>query len=129
MRFFNSLQAAIVLGLVIPVLGVASAANVYIAQSAAGMANGADCQDAYPYTFFNTSGNWGAMANQIGPGTTVHLCGTITGLAGSTVLTFQGSGSNGSPITLIFETGAALNAPYWGTNSGSISQAAINIDG
>jgi hypothetical protein len=55
----------------------ASAKDIYLAQSAAGAATGADCADAQAASFFNSSGNWGSGAAQIGPGTTVHLCGTI----------------------------------------------------
>jgi len=98
----------------------AQAANIYLAQNAAGSGNGADCNDALAYTFFNTSANWGSGSGKIGPGTTVHLCGTITGTAGQTGLTFQGSGTSGNPITLLFETGANLTAPYWAA-SGAIA--------
>jgi len=100
-----------------------TANNIYIAQSATGAANGADCADAQPVSFFNSSSNWGSGANQIGPGTTVHLCGTFTGTAGQTLLTFQGSGASGSPVTLKFETDANLAAPYWS------SSGAINVSG
>jgi hypothetical protein len=62
---------------------------------------------------FNTSSNWGSGSGQIGPGTTVLLCGTFTGAAGATELTFQASGTSGNPITLLFDTNAQLNAPYW----------------
>jgi hypothetical protein len=109
----------------------ASASSIYIAQSAAGAANGADCADAFAVSFFNNSANWGSGGNQIGAGTTVYLCGTFNGAAGSSLLTFQGNGSSGNPITLQFETGADLTAPYWSTsgaiNVGSHSQ--IVIDG
>jgi hypothetical protein len=94
----------------------ASAPNIYIAQNAAGAANGADCADAKPVSFFNTSANWGSGSAQIGPGKTAHLCGTFTGAANSTMLTIQGSGASGNPVTILFESGAQLNAPYWGTN-------------
>lgn len=95
----------------------AAAKDIYIAQMAAGAANGADCADAYAYTFFNTAGNWGAGSAQIGPGTTVHLCGTFIAAAGvSGYLAFQGAGTSGNLITLKFESGALLTAPYWGTN-------------
>ncbi len=57
----------------------ASASSIYIAQSAAGAANGADCADAFAVAFFNNSANWGGGGNQIGAGTTVHLCGTFAG--------------------------------------------------
>jgi hypothetical protein len=95
----------------------ASASNIYVAQNSSGSANGADCADAKPVSFFNSSGNWGSGSAQIGPGTTVHLCGTFTGAAGSTMLTIQGSGSSGNPITILFESGAQLNAPYWGNGA------------
>ncbi|MHB8616330.1 MAG: hypothetical protein ACYC93_09680 [Candidatus Acidiferrales bacterium] len=95
----------------------ATAKDIYVAQNAAGAANGADCADAYAYTFFNTAGNWGTGATQIGPGTTVHLCGTFTAAAGANgYIAFQSSGTNGNPITLKFEPSAVLTAPYWGTN-------------
>lgn len=109
----------------------ASASSIYIAQSAAGAANGADCADAFAVAFFNNSANWGGGGNQIGAGTTVHLCGVINGAAGSTLLTFQGSGASGNPITLLFEPGAQLNAPYW-SGSGGITtngHSFITIDG
>lgn len=109
----------------------ASASSIYIAQSAAGAANGADCADAFAVAFFNNSANWGGGGNQIGAGTTVHLCGTFAGAAGTSLLTFQGNGASGNSITLQFETGADLTAPYWSTsgaiNVGSHSQ--IIIDG
>lgn len=99
----------------------ASAANIYIAQNAAGGNTGADCADAFAVSWFNSSANWGSGAGQIGPGTTVHLCGTFNAPAGaSNYLSFQSSGTSGSPITLLFESGAVLTAPYW-------SGAAISI--
>ncbi len=101
----------------------ASASSIYIGQSAIGSANGADCNDTYAYTFFNSSSNWGTGASQIGPGTTVYLCGTLTAAAGASgYLVFQGNGTSGSPITLAFETGAVITAAYW---SGPV----INLNG
>lgn len=70
--------------------------------------------------FFNSVGNWGSGAGQIGAGTAVHLCGTI-----STTLATQGSGSSGNPITIIFESGAELSKAAWGITS----SAAIYISG
>jgi hypothetical protein len=105
------------------------ATDVYIGQSAIGSANGADCADAYAYTFFNNTSNW---PSPIGPGTTVHICGTITATAGASgFLTFQGNGTSGDPITLKFETDAILQAPYWGAN-GAIHASGlsyIRVDG
>jgi hypothetical protein len=94
----------------------AMANDIYIAQSAVGGANGADCADAFPVNFFNTAGNWGSAAGQIGPGTTVHLCGTITFPGGQTGLKIQRSGTAGSPIIVKFESNAILTAPYFSTN-------------
>lgn len=102
---------------------VSRASDIYIAQNASGAINGADCADAYAVTWFNSSANWGSTTGKIGPGTTVHLCGIFNAPAGASgYLTFQGSGISGSPITLLFETGAVLEAPYW-------SGGAINLRG
>ena len=99
----------------------ASAKDIYLSQSGSG--SGTSCADTLPASWFNNSANWGSGATQIGPGTTVHLCGTFTGAAGSTMLTFQGSGTSGNPITLVFESGARLTAPYWSPNG------AVNTNG
>lgn len=82
---------------------------VYVAQAAAGGNTGADCADAKAATYFNTSGNWSATPTgiQIGPATTVHLCGTIT-----STLTAQGNGSSGNPVTIFFESGSSLQQPF-----------------
>jgi hypothetical protein len=104
---------------------MASASDIYLAQNAQGANTGADCADARAATFFNSSANWGTGAGQIGPGTTVHLCGTINGSAGGNGLTFQGSGASGNPITLKFESGAVLQAPYWGGGGSSLGGAII----
>jgi hypothetical protein len=118
---------------VVVILGAtfATANDIYIAQNAQGANTGAGCANAYPVAFFNTASNWGTGAGQIGPGTTVHLCGTFTGTAGSTMLTVQGSGSNGNPVTLKFEAGADLKAPYWSGNGAVTCSGSnyITIDG
>lgn len=118
------------------VLGVATsgfAKDIYVAQNAAGGNTGSDCGNAHPAAWFNTAGNWGSGGTQIAPGDTVHLCGTFTGTAGQTMLTVQGSGSAGSPIRILFEPGAVLAAPYWGSyTAGAInvpSKSYITIDG
>src|ERR1700694_5707903 len=82
----------------------AHASDIYIAQNSTGAGNGVGCADARSVAWFNNSTSWGTAANQIGPGTTVHLCNTFTGAAGSTMLTVQGSGSSGNPITIKFES-------------------------
>jgi hypothetical protein len=131
-RGFNRL--ARVLAALVIACAFASAKDIYIAQTAAGSGTGASCANAYAVSFFNTTANWGAGVSQIGPGTTVHLCGTFTGAGeNSTMLTVRGSGSSGSPITILFETDAVLTAPNWAGNpTGAIDYGAYNyitIDG
>jgi parallel beta-helix repeat protein len=85
------------------------------------------------YGYFNTAAKWTTAkptGTEIGPGTTVHLCGTITAAAGVTALTFQGGGAAGAPVTLLFESGAILTAPYWGAGGaialGANSHVVVN---
>ena len=85
----------------------ASATTIYIAQTAAGSANGSSCANAYAVTFFNTSSNWGSGASQIGPGTVVNLCGTLT-----TGLQINGSGASGNVISVVWTTGSRISVPY-----------------
>jgi hypothetical protein len=77
-------------------------ANVYVAQSAAGSGDGSSCANARPVSFFNSSSNWGA-GKAIAPGSVVGLCGTIT-----SALTLAGSGTAGSPVTVLWLPGASL---------------------
>ena len=78
--------------LVVFATAFSTASNIYIAQNAAGGNTGADCANAHAAAWFNSSSNWGSAASQIGPGTTVHLCGTFNAPAGANgYLTFQGS--------------------------------------
>lgn len=100
---------------------ISNASDIYIAQNAAGANNGADCADAYAVTWFNTAANWGSGSGKIGPGTTAHLCGTFNGAAGSSMLTFYGSGTSGSPITLLWESGAVVQAPYFSASTYGIN--------
>ena len=96
-----------VLGILLLLTGTASRANdLYIAQNSTGGGNGSDCLNALAANWFNSSSSWGTGASQIGPGTIVHLCGTI-GIA----LTAQGNGASGNPVTIRFESGARLSQP------------------
>ena len=104
--------------LVILAAGFSAASDVYIAQNAVGGNTGSDCADAHAASWFNSSTNWGSKAGQIGAGTTVHLCGTLT-----SNLTANGSGSSGSPITILFESGAAISLSSCG------STGCLNIAG
>jgi len=91
-----------------------SAANISITQS--GTAVGNCTTNVQTPAFFNNAANWGSGTSQIGPGTTVLICGTFTGAAGATEFQFNGSGASGSPITLKFDSNAVLTAPYWSSN-------------
>jgi len=105
----------------------ASAKDIYIAQAATGSADGASCASASAVTFFNNAANWGAGASQIGPGTTVHLCGTI-----SSQMTTRGSGVSGSPIIILFEPNAKISLPACDSTNGCLSIANrnyITVDG
>lgn len=92
-----------------------SATNIYITQS--GSPTGNCTANVQTPAFFNNAANWGTGANQIGPGTRVLFCGTFTGTAGQVGFTFQGSGTSGNPITLLFDTNAQMSSPYWGSSS------------
>jgi hypothetical protein len=89
-----------------------SATNVYITQS--GAPSGNCTSNVQTPSFFNNAANWGSGASQIGPGTTVLLCGTFTSsVKGGNVLTVQGSGASGNPVTILFDTGAQMNSTGW----------------
>ena len=92
----------------------ATAPNIYIAQNAGGGNTGADCADAYGVSWFNSSANWGSGAGQIGPGVTVHLCGTL-----NSAIAAHGSGSSNSPIVIAFDC----------PSNGQISMPAIPATG
>src|SRR4051812_7130444 len=89
----------------------AGAKDFYIAASQASTGAGTGCSTAKSYTWFNNTASWGTGSTQIGPGTTIHLCGTITGTAGQQLLAVRGNGNATSPITIKFETNAVLSAP------------------
>lgn len=98
-------------------LASASAPHLYLAQSTTGSGSGLSCINALAGSFFNPPGNWGPAANQIGPGSTIHLCGTFNAPAGASgYFSFQGSGTSSAPITVLAEPGAVLQAPWWGVN-------------
>lgn len=103
----------------------AGAKTFYLAANQVGTGSGTGCSTAKALSWFNNSASWGTGASQIGPGTTVHLCGTFTAAPGSNLLTFHHSGAAGAPITLVFEPGAVLQAPYFGI----LNHAAINTNG
>jgi hypothetical protein len=87
---------------------------VFISQTGGGA--GTSCVSPQSAAYFNTAGNWSATPTgiQIGPDTTVHLCGMI-----STSLAWQGSGTSGHPLTVVFETGAQILEAFCGAGGGT----------
>lgn len=111
---------------------LAQASNVYITPDGGG--SGVCTSNTHPPSWFNNSGNWGTGSTQIGPGTVVHLCGTFTdSTPNDTLLSFQGSGTPGHPVTLLFESGTTLtNTNYWGDANGAVysnGHTNITVDG
>ena len=100
----------------------AGAKDFYIAARQAGTGSGTACSTAKPITWLSGTASWGSAASQIGPGTTVHLCGTFTGTPGEQLFVVRSSGTSTSPITIKWETNAVLTAPYWSA-SGAINAA------
>lgn len=104
------------------------AEDIYVAETAAGGNTGADCANAKAMSWLNNASNWGAGADKVSAGDTVHLCGTLT-----SSLNIAGSGSSGLPITILFEGGAKFSKAYWGTGAnGAIhgsGKSWITIDG
>lgn len=96
----------LILGFLFALPIMASANDVYISQSGSG--SGTSCGSSQSAAYFNNGANWNFAPTgvQIGPGTTVHVCGTVT-----TTLFFQGSGAPGNTITLLAESGARLSQP------------------
>jgi hypothetical protein len=114
--------------MVFAVSAFGSATNIYITQN--GSPTGNCTTNVQTPAFFNNAANWGSGSNQIGPGTTVLFCGTFTFSAGASGFTVQGSGTSGNPIVIGFDSGAVLQAPYFGgTAEGGGSGGAIVTNG
>jgi hypothetical protein len=108
------------------------AKDLYISQNGAGDRSGLNgCSNASTPAWFNSTASWGSGPQQIGPGTTVHLCGTFTGAPGQQLLVVRGDGTSTSPITIKFDSGALLTAPYWSAMGAIFMQGRsyITVDG
>jgi hypothetical protein len=80
----------------------AQATNIFLAQTAAGTADGSSCDNARPVSYFNEARNWGTGGSQIGSGTVVHLCGIIG-------ITLKVPASQGTGlVTIQFEANAKM---------------------
>lgn len=89
----------------------AAATTRYIAQTAGTFSGGTACngQTAITTSTFNST--------TLSAGDIAYVCGTITGSAGANGIIPKNGGSSASPIVINFDTGASLQAPYWGGNS------------
>src|ERR1700691_5386945 len=135
----RSAVAIIFIFLVATSAAFGSASNVSITQS--GSPSGNCTTNVQTPSFFNNAANWGSGGSQIGPGTTVLLCGTFTSSAkGGNALTTQGNGTSSSPITVICDTICTFQSTGWwgatqewgcGACSGAISvvNSYIILDG
>jgi hypothetical protein len=103
-------------------------ATFYIAQTEQGNGDGASAANAKSVSWLNTSGNWAnpKESGKIGPGDTVILTGTI-----STNWEVRASGTSGSPITVLFGTGAKMSAAVFPATGAIrvVNKDYITIDG
>lgn len=69
---------------------------------------------------FNNSSNWSSTfsATKLSPGITAVLCGTVTSALNTQALAFQGNGTSGNTIKLLFDTNAVLQSPAFPTTGG-----------
>lgn len=103
------------------------AEDIYIAQNTAGLDNGSSCANAHSAVWFNTATNWAIGVGKISGGDTAHLCGIIT-----SQMVARASGSTGSPITVLFESGAKISQSVCSGASGCFSMSGrsyIILDG
>ncbi len=91
----------------------AGAKDFYVGGTQAGTGTGTGCSTAKPIIWLANAASWGTAAAQIGPGTTVHLCGIINGTPGQQLFVVRTNGTSTSPITIKWEPNAILSAPYW----------------
>ena len=114
-------------------LASGSATNVYVTPNGAATGNcpaGTSIAPNLTPAQFSSTSSWGSGTGKIGAGTTILVCGTFTGSANSTLLTWQpgtANGASGSPITMTFDAGTVLQAPYWASSLGAMNAGAISM--
>jgi hypothetical protein len=96
-------MAVIALRFPLTATAATSTGNIYIAQTAGTFTGGTACNGQTAVT--PSSVTWTA-------GNTYYICGTITGTNGASVLTVGASGTSSNLITILFDTGAILQAGY-----------------
>jgi hypothetical protein len=83
----------------------------YIAQSAGTFSGGSACNGQTAIT----PATWNSTT--ISPGDVSYVCGSITSSTqGGNALTVHNSGTSGSPITILFDTGASMVSTGWWGN-------------
>jgi hypothetical protein len=98
-----------------------------VAQTAGVFSGGTACNGQTTITIatFNST--------TLSPGDVTWICGIINQPAGGPGLDISQSGTSANPIVINFDTGAVLEAPYWGTNRNSAiylsNQSYITING
>lgn len=98
----------------------AHATTRYIAQTAGTFSGGTACNGHTAITPATFNG----ITNS--PGDVNYVCGTITVAQSTTGLTVNGSGTSGSPISIIFDSGAIMKSPEWPADGTS---GAIDVSG
>lgn len=114
----------LILGFLI-LAGPLHAEDLFFSQAGAGTHDGSSLANAWSLAEANTGANWGVGAGKVSAGDTLIGNGTITGQ-----LVIQGSGTDGSPITIRLATGAKFSAARWSTaGEGVFSTAGTAIYG
>jgi hypothetical protein len=101
----------------------AFAGTRYIAQTEAVFSGGTACSGQTTIT----PATFNRITNS--PGDVIYLCGTITGAAGAQLLTPKGDGSAGNPVTIRFDSGAIVEAPYFAASPNGGCGGAICLYG
>jgi MYXO-CTERM domain-containing protein len=95
----------------------AAGVDLFFAQTAQGSNDGTSCANAYAY---GDAAHGIALSAVQQPGNILHLCGTFSLAAGAPLVSAVNSGTSASPITLRFETGAVVEAPYFTNGFGAV---------
>jgi hypothetical protein len=104
-------------------LAHATATNFYVTPSGSAVGNCPAGTTSTPNVAFGSmsSSNWGTGTGQIGPGTTVLLCGTWNVTAGAAGFQVLGSGSSGGGyITIQADTTFVMQSAYLGSLGGEL---------
>lgn len=107
---------------VLALCSFSAATTRYIAQSAGVFGGGTACNGQTAIT----PATWNGLS--LAAGDLTWVCGTVTGSAGVTLLTVPNSGSAGNPITLKFDTGAIVQAPYGPSAAGGSAGGIISAN-